>query len=84
MCKQNFESEFDLTVHHIKPRKEGGKDTPSNLISLCCQCHDIAEMEQLDKDGIICYKENQENNILKKKKGLRWQQWVYGMYGRPY
>lgn len=26
-------------VHHIKPVSEGGGDEPSNLITLCCDCH---------------------------------------------
>ena len=28
-----------LTVHHIVPRKEGGSNWPSNLITLCVPCH---------------------------------------------
>jgi len=28
-----------LTVHHIIPRKKGGSNWPSNLISLCIACH---------------------------------------------
>jgi len=28
-----------LTVHHIIPRKKGGSNWPSNLISLCITCH---------------------------------------------
>lgn len=30
---------FELEVHHIVPRKDGGKDTFRNLISLCEDCH---------------------------------------------
>ncbi len=29
-----------LTVHHIRPRCEGGSDRPANLITLCQTCHD--------------------------------------------
>jgi len=32
-----------LAVHHIVPRKQGGEDTPSNLITLCHQCHNAVE-----------------------------------------
>ena len=32
--------ENTATVHHIKPRAEGGSDSPDNLISLCYKCHD--------------------------------------------
>lgn len=30
---------FTLEVHHIIPRKDGGKDTFKNLITLCERCH---------------------------------------------
>lgn len=29
----------ELHVHHIKPRGRGGSDDPSNLITLCLDCH---------------------------------------------
>ena len=28
-----------LTVHHIRPREDGGSDRPANLITLCKTCH---------------------------------------------
>ena len=28
-----------LTVHHIRPRRNGGSDRPANLITLCQTCH---------------------------------------------
>lgn len=28
-------------VHHIVYRSQGGKDVPSNLISLCFRCHEM-------------------------------------------
>ena len=30
---------FDLEVHHIVPRKDGGSDSFRNLITLCSSCH---------------------------------------------
>ena len=30
----------DLQVHHILPRRLGGPDEPSNLVTLCSACHD--------------------------------------------
>lgn len=30
----------DLEVHHIKPRSEGGENSPRNLVVLCELCHD--------------------------------------------
>jgi hypothetical protein len=29
----------DLEVHHIVPRRLGGPDEPSNLVTLCAACH---------------------------------------------
>ena len=39
--------EFDsyLTVHHIIPRKKGGSNWHSNLITLCISCHREVENE---------------------------------------
>lgn len=28
-----------LHAHHIKPRKDGGTDKPSNLLLVCSSCH---------------------------------------------
>jgi len=36
-----------LTVHHIKPRSEGGENTERNLITLCSDCHDRVELGEL-------------------------------------
>jgi hypothetical protein len=30
----------NLEVHHITPRASGGSDDPTNLVTLCRQCHD--------------------------------------------
>jgi 5-methylcytosine-specific restriction endonuclease McrA len=30
-------------VHHIHPRKQGGPDTPDNLVTLCKPCHELIE-----------------------------------------
>lgn len=42
-CGLNEEDGVSLVVHHIFPRKEGGSNWHSNLISLCRTCH--AEVE---------------------------------------
>lgn len=36
---------MNLSVHHIKPRSEGGPSTFTNLITLCNACHDIVELD---------------------------------------
>jgi 5-methylcytosine-specific restriction endonuclease McrA len=35
---------FNLTVHHIIPRREGGTDHLDNLQTLCDSCHQVAEV----------------------------------------
>jgi hypothetical protein len=35
----------ELTVHHIKPRNQGGTDDMRNLTTLCIKCHDRIEVE---------------------------------------
>ena len=34
---------LNLTAHHIKRKRDGGKDTPENLIALCYNCHNRVE-----------------------------------------
>ena len=29
----------DLTLHHVIPRKDGGKNAADNLVTLCVDCH---------------------------------------------
>ncbi len=75
-----------LTVHHIIPREEGGKDYPPNLITLCENCHnEIEELDIRDKWQIIDYRYSRkyikkDKHIVTKETPLCWQQWVYGGY----
>ena len=32
-----------LAVHHVLARKDGGADTPDNLVTLCTSCHSKLE-----------------------------------------
>ena len=36
-CKKD---DVPLQTHHIQPRSEGGTDKPSNMVSLCVECHE--------------------------------------------
>jgi len=78
-----------LTVHHILPREEGGKDYPPNLITLCRHCHDEVEEQGFRvKEQIIDYKWKRKYikhrpNEVSNEKAVRWQQWVYGGYRNP-
>ncbi|RLI76939.1 hypothetical protein DRP05_11675 [Archaeoglobales archaeon] len=42
-CERCGDSKYKLHIHHIIPRKDGGKHTPENLIVLCPSCHQYAE-----------------------------------------
>jgi hypothetical protein len=32
------------TLHHVVPKRFGGKDIPDNLITICCYCHQKLEV----------------------------------------
>jgi hypothetical protein len=36
---QHCNSRDRLEIHHLKPRRQGGKDAPENLITWCENCH---------------------------------------------
>lgn len=38
-------------VHHKKPLSEGGSNDDSNLMSLCCSCHEKIHRERGDRQG---------------------------------
>ena len=52
MCGKELE-DYEFTLHHIKPRDEGGKDELYNLIGLCDMCHDIAEYKKYNREEIV-------------------------------
>ena len=58
-----------LQVHHIKPKLQGGTNVPSNLITLCEQCHkqvhEYLKQNKKIRFKIKEYKENTRLNILK-------------------
>ena len=60
---------INLQVHHIKPKSQGGTDVPSNLITLCEQCHkrihEYLKQNKKIRFKIKEYKENTRLNILK-------------------
>ena len=35
-----------LSLHHVKPRLEGGNHDESNLVPLCNECHDFIELHE--------------------------------------
>ena len=46
-------------IHHIKPKRAGGDDTPSNLMPLCISCHNLVDRNKLEYMMDIFLKEKQ-------------------------
>lgn len=42
-CMECGKSNCRLEVHHIRPRRNNGSNTMSNMITLCSKCHDKTE-----------------------------------------
>lgn len=67
-----------LTVHHILPRREGGKENLENLITLCTRCHDIdntLEDEEISKPGkTTTLIPDRDETFIRPE----WHKWVYG------
>ena len=70
---QACESTDNLTVHHVHPRSEGGRNVLRNLTTLCTKCHDRIEM------GEDIYKVKTKPVADKDD----WHSWVYGGYRDP-
>ena len=82
MCKKELLIK-EFTLHHIIPRIKGGENNIENLIGLCGKCHDIAELEELNRNEIMNYYK-QAKTIKKEKAKIKdWHMWVYGGYNRP-
>lgn len=50
LCEWN---EATCDIHHIKPKKEGGDNSNSNLIVLCPNCHRKVHCHKIELDGDI-------------------------------
>lgn len=67
-------SRQNLTVHHIKPRSEGGVTVARNLITLCNDCHDWAECNDPTWDKLTKMSKDKKPE----KKGV-WTQTEFGL-----
>lgn len=70
-----------LTVHHILPRAEGGRNNQGNLITLCNPCHD--EVEELGlRSRILIANWRQDSEAIEDNRPISdskdWHTWVYG------
>lgn len=85
-----------LTVHHIIPRSEGGKENKTNLITLCTRCHDIVEVAHcrslmdidntLEEDEAARAIETTAIQVQDRDETFprpEWHKWVYGGQRRP-
>jgi hypothetical protein len=84
-CDKKFKRS-ELSAHHMKPRSEGGANSPSNLVTLCHKCHDIVEMDDLRSLAAIQGSleiVKPASVVVKETKPTKWQQWVYGGFRKP-
>jgi hypothetical protein len=85
-CEDKFRSKSKLTVHHVVPRADGGSNDPSNLVTLCSQCHDFVEMNDLktiiDIIGSIEV-EVETEEAPPEPVETDWHTWVYGGARNP-
>jgi 5-methylcytosine-specific restriction endonuclease McrA len=82
MCREETDPSL-LTAHHIKPRREGGGDSMSNLITLCVKCHDVVEEQKLRTRDLIKNWIEFRHIEPKPEVDKEWRKWVYGGYARP-
>lgn len=74
----------ELTAHHIIPRSQGGPDTLHNLITLCCECHDIVECAGITtRAGIIGDTDDPISVSTQQADSDNWRTWVYGGCHNP-
>jgi 5-methylcytosine-specific restriction endonuclease McrA len=85
-CDKKYKK-ADLSVHHMVPREDGGTSSLSNLVTLCHDCHDYVEVNDLRSRAAImgsfedpADKKADEKPEEKKDKDekLTWQEIVYG------
>jgi len=91
-CK-SCHSHRGLSVHHIIPRSELKDDIDDleNLVTLCYNCHDIIEMDNIRTIAEIknyCWEPKRKNtgqceNYYIETNCSDWHQWVYGGYKKP-
>jgi hypothetical protein len=44
-CGRGPEKDVELEIHHIVPLDAGGRDTLSNLVTVCTECHRAIHIE---------------------------------------
>lgn len=85
----------ECSIHHIKPRKEGGSDNEDNLICLCENCHDWIECQtnpplrtKVAIEGSMPLDDAYTSLIMKPvvddgEFRPNWHRWVYGSGKNP-
>jgi 5-methylcytosine-specific restriction endonuclease McrA len=60
LCERDLKQKgkINLQVHHILPVKDGGSNDPSNLLTLCAFCNQIADSIQRKKNKLVCLSSN--------------------------
>lgn len=68
-CKICKKKNLKLEAHHIIPRSEGGKDSITNLITLCSSCHSKVHKNKfkLDTEGVSGFKDKISQQAMQGK-----------------
>lgn len=69
ICMESLYNEEELHVHHIKPKKKGGKDSYKNLVILHEFCHRQTHSLSLDENDIQ-NRTSDLRKLMKKKLGI--------------
>jgi len=87
-CDKRFTADR-LSVHHLKPKLEGGPDSPENLVTLCKECHDLVEIQKLRTHAAIMGSAEQKTSKVEVRplefdpNRPRWHAYVYGGQRNP-
>lgn len=89
-CEKKSTQGRGMTAHHLIPRNEDGSDDLSNLVTLCNNCHDFVEINNLRSiaDIVGSYEEStliehKDRTSIKTEEGYsfirpEWHKYVYG------
>lgn len=64
-----------LDLHHIVSKKKGGKDSPENLLLLCCNCHFAFHRGRIELSDLLELKrrnQGYDDKIILNLRSKRW------------
>lgn len=94
-CDKEFKRERFLSAHHLMPRRDGGSDDMTNLVTLCVPCHNYVEIMDYKTKAEIMGSWDSEPRVVKSKPQKKlskhkesfsrpsWHSYVYGGGQKP-